>query len=71
MKRHCLYSNKINIYQNTLFEPLPVKRSPLPPPCVIYQPLTVCNQPYQTPTYYPSNSTGTSCTSCKICTCKK
>ena len=64
MKRKCLYSDKINIYTNTIFEPLPVKRAPLPPQCIIYQPLTVCHEPYQTPTYSPNGT-------CATCASKK
>ena len=58
------YSDKINIYKNDCFAPLPVERSPPPPSMIIYQPLGNCGQPYQTPTYNPySPYYG--------CTCKK
>lgn len=62
------YSDKINIYNNDCFIPLPVQPSPLPPPMMIYQPLSNCGNPYPTPTYYPPNP---ACNSCKSCTCKK
>lgn len=69
-----LYSNKINIYDNNCFIPLPAQPTPLPPPCMIYQPLSYCGTPYPTPTYYPPNPMCISQAECGLrnhCTCKK
>ena len=65
LRKICLYTDKINIYSNNISIPLPLIGSPLPPPGQIYQPLSACNQPYPTPTYYPPNS------ACGPCKCKK
>lgn len=47
------YTDKINIYKNPNFIPLPPNPSPIAPPMQIYIPLGACGKPYPTPTYYP------------------
>ena len=47
------YSDKINIYKNAYFIPLPAVPTPLPPSMPIYRPTNECNIPYPTPTYTP------------------
>ena len=49
------YSDKINIYDNCYFLPLPVTSAPKPPPSAypIFQPLGPSGTAYQTATYAP------------------
>ena len=65
------YSDKVNIYTDRCFIPLPPNKAPLPPPIPLFQPLNECHIPYPTPMYNPPNPSCTS-TSCKEpCSCKR
>lgn len=57
-------SDKVNIYNNKCFIPLPVTQPPLPPPSDIplFRPRAMNGSLYPTPTYKPPF---TSCTSCQ------
>ena len=52
-KKMCAKQTKINVYQHPAFMPLPAVNAPPPIPQLLYQPLTTCGQPYQTPMYHP------------------
>ena len=62
------YSDKINIYDNNAFIPLPTTPAPIAPSpfLPIFQPIANCNTPYPTPSYYPPNPNIKN-----TCTCKK
>jgi len=58
-------TQKINVYNHSLFKPLPQNVPPIAPSLTIYKPIQPCGQPYQTPTYHPPYC------GCKTCTCSK
>lgn len=52
-KKMCATPKKINVYNDPVFIPLPVVNAPPALTQPLYQPLTTCGVPYQTPMYHP------------------
>lgn len=63
------YSDKINIYNNCHFLPLPVEQPPLPPPSAfpVFRPTDTCGKPYPTPMYHPPYNPCNTVNKCAKC----